>query len=398
MNQESDCVSSYLGLAPFLRRSLAGEDLMPLAQALWVEAAENQNSANAWMNLSIVLECVGQAQNAQHAQNVALSLSRVFVKEALRSPVSMRVLLLKLPGNLSVNTPLDCLFEEDDVEIVEYFLDPKKNDFALKDLPPHDVLMVGFSNAIQGEEWAKKIETVLKESKAPVVNSVSSVFNTRRDRVSLLMQNVEKALMPLQILCAREEVATFAFGEKTLPEGLNFPLLIRLQHSQGGKNLEKIESGAQLADYLNRVDSPSYFLSSFVDYQSADGFYRKMRVAVIAGKAYAVHLAVSSNWMIHYLNAHMEKEAKFRKEEREWMASFEDFAQKYENIWQTLHEKTGLDYCCMDCALLPDERLLIFEFDHVSVVHDMDDRLRFPYKSSAIARVKDALRDFLFSV
>ena len=40
-------VSPFLGLAPFLRRSIAGEDLMPLAQALLVEAAENQESATA---------------------------------------------------------------------------------------------------------------------------------------------------------------------------------------------------------------------------------------------------------------------------------------------------------------------------------------------------------------
>ncbi len=391
-------VSSYLGLSPFLRRSLAGEDLLPLAQALWVEAAENQNNANAWMNLSTVLECVGQAENAIHAQNVALGLSRVFVKESLRKPVSMRLLLLKIPGNLSLNTPLDCLFEDDDIEIVEYFLDPAKNDFALEDLPVHDVLMVGFSNALQREEWAKKIGEVLKKSSKPIVNSVPSILNTRRDRGSLLMQNVENVLMPLQMLCSREEAARFAFGQKNLPQGLGFPLLIRPEHSQGGKSLEKIEDHAHLTDYLNRVDCPHYFLSSFVDYQNEDGLYRKMRIALIDGKAYAIHQAVSSNWMVHYVNTPMEENAEWRKEEREWFSAFEAFSQRYENVWESLKEKTGLDYACMDCAVLPDERLLIFEFDHVSVVHDMDNPLRFSYKSSAIARVKDALRDFLFSI
>lgn len=80
------------------------------------------------------------------------------------------------------------------------------------------------------------------------------------------------------------------------------------------------------------------------------------------------------------------------------MENFSEFAKKHESVWAAFRQRIGLDYFCVDCAQMPNGDLLIFEFDHISVVHDMDDPLRFPYKSAAIARIKDALRDFFFEI
>lgn len=387
----------FLGLAPFLRRSLAGENLMPLAQALWVEAAENQNSANAWMNLAVALECVGQ--NAQAARQTALSLSKLFVRPAAKSPVSMRVLLLMVPGALSVNTPLDCLLEFDDIELLYYFLDPAQPACIQWDsLPKHDLVMVAFGDDPAREHWQKDLASVLEGSPRPVVNKIENILKTRRDMASQLMHDAPGATMSLQFLLPREDVAKMAFGEKALPENLAFPLIIRPIYSQGGKNLEKISDAAALADYLNRIDFKAYFLSNFVDYHAKDGLYRKMRLALIDGVPYPCHMAISKNWMIHYLSSHMENEPEWRLEERAWMENFSEFAKKHESVWAAFRQRIGLDYFCVDCAQMPNGDLLIFEFDHISVVHDMDDPLRFPYKSAAIARIKDALRDFFFEI
>ena len=387
----------FLGLAPFLRRSIAGEDLMPLAQALLVEAAENQNRAEAWMNLAVALECVGQ--NAEPARQTALSLSRLFVRPAAKTPVSMRVLLLMVPGALSVNTPLDCLLEFDDIELLYYFLDPAKPaEIEWNALPTHDLVMVAFGDDPAREEWEKDLAAVLENSPRPVVNKIENVLKTRRNVGSALMHDAPGAQMSLQILLTREDVAKIAFNENPLPENLAFPLIIRPIYSQGGKNLEKIADAAALVDYLHRIDFKAYFLSNFVDYHAEDGLYRKMRLALVDGVPYPCHMAISKNWMIHYLSSHMENEPEWRLEERAWMENFGEFAKRHESVWQAFVERIGLDYFCVDCAELPNGRLLIFEFDHISVVHDMDDPVRFPYKSAAIARIKDALRDFFFEI
>ena len=66
---------------------------------------------------------------------------------------------------------------------------------------------------------------------------------------------------------------------------------------------------AALAGYLLRRPEQEFYLAPFIDYRGADGLYRKYRVALIAGRPYASHMAVSTHWMIHYLNADMMGQA-----------------------------------------------------------------------------------------
>ncbi|MDR3432231.1 MAG: hypothetical protein P4L95_10090, partial [Rouxiella aceris] len=47
----------FVGLAPFLRMSIAGTDLQPVGQAMLAEIEHYPDDANLWMNLSIALLC-----------------------------------------------------------------------------------------------------------------------------------------------------------------------------------------------------------------------------------------------------------------------------------------------------------------------------------------------------
>ena len=77
------------------------------------------------------------------------------------------------------------------------------------------------------------------------------------------------------------------------------------------------------------------------------------------------------------------------------MEQFDAFAKRHQAALAAIHQRTGLDYLCLDCAEMPDGRLLIFELDHVMVVHAMDSESLFPYKQVYMQKVKDAFRDYL---
>ena len=73
------------------------------------------------------------------------------------------------------------------------------------------------------------------------------------------------------------------------------------------------------------------------------------------------------------------------------MATFDyGFAQRHaaalaaENAW------AGLDYFQIDCAELPDGRLLVFEADVAAIIHLMDPPDLFPYKPPQMRRVMQA--------
>jgi hypothetical protein len=92
--------------------------------------------------------------------------------------------------------------------------------------------------------------------------------------------------------------------------------------------------------------------------------------------------------MVHYLSAGMAGDAGKRAEEARFMASFDtDFAARHQAAFASLHRRTELDYFAIDCAELPDGRLLLFEADVAMIVHDLDSESLYPYKKPAMARL-----------
>ena len=114
--------NAFWGLAPFLRQSIAGEPLQPLAAAFLAAAEAHPDNANILLNLSLVLQCLNQREIGLAMQAEALSLQQVFELPARQQPAVCRVLLLMAPGDVAENTPLECLLEESDIDLVFYYL------------------------------------------------------------------------------------------------------------------------------------------------------------------------------------------------------------------------------------------------------------------------------------
>lgn len=387
----------FLGLAPFLRMSIAGTDLLPVGQEMLARAELDADDANLWMNLSTVMLCLGQRDLGLAIQAQALEMKRVFHLAASRQPAKLRLLMLMVPGDLAANTPLECLLENSDIDLSFYYVSPGAP-LALP-VPEHDVLIVSMSEADENRDLLVSLEHALAAWPKPVINAPRHIPTTGRSLASKLLQNAPGLLIPPTLRASRSELQAIATGSDRLAElfdDCTFPIILRPVGSHAGRDLEKIDGPEAVAAYLSRVGEAEFFLSRFIDYRSEDGLFRKMRVALIDGAAFACHMAVSSNWMIHYVNAGMYDEAWKRAEEAAFMANFDDFAQRHRAALDAISRRTKLDYLCIDCAETPDGQLLIFEIDHAMVVHAMDPEDQFPYKQSHMQKVKDALRDFLF--
>ena len=151
-----------------------------------------------------------------------------------------------------------------------------------------------------------------------------------------------------------------------------------------------------LAGYLAARPEQDFSIAPFIDYRSDDGLYRKYRIALIGGRAYACHMAVSAHWMIHYLNAEMRERAERRAEEARFFAEFdENFVVRHEKALSTINERFGLDYIPFDCGETPDGRLLVFEAGSNMIVHSMDPPDLFPYKPPQMKKVFGAFQAML---
>ena len=385
----------FLGLAPFLRHSIAGVDLMPAAQSMLAQAEASPDDANLWMNLSTVMLCLGHRDLGLSIQGQALEIQRTFNLPPLLLPAKCRLLMLMAPGDLAENTPLDCLLEHSDIDLIYYYVTPE-SPLSLP-IPEHDVVMV----AIGDSDGNRKILTALAEALAhwpkPVINAASHIPKTDRGVLSDLLQNISGLLIPSTLSLAHSQLEAVASGNLALTDygDIDFPIIVRPVGSQAGRDLERIANSDDLTSYLAKVKESNFFVARFIDYRSADGLFRKYRIAMVDGKAFACHMGVSSNWMIHYVNAGMYEDAQKREQEARWMASFASFAQVHHAALTTIHQRLNLDYFCIDCAETRDGQLLIFEADHVMVIHAMDQPELFPYKNPHMAAVHEAFRAML---
>ena len=385
----------FLGLAPFLRMSIAGTDFSASCQDALEEAARRPADANLWMNLATMLLCLGRRDIGLAVQAQALSMQRVYELPAAEQPAKLRLLVLVAPGDLAANTPIDCLIEGHGIDLIFYYcsgLTPLGTG-----VPEHDAVFVAISEADAHRDTLARLQVALSDWRRPVINAPELIPNVERGTAAAMLQGIPGLLMPLTVRVARADlhgVATRCSPLAKFLVGADFPVILRPVGSHGGHDLCKIDSAAALAGYLAEVDAEAFYLSPFIDYSGDDGLFRKFRIALIGGEAFACHMAVSSDWMIHYVNAGMYEDAEKRADERNFMASFATFAKRHRVALAAIHERAQLDYLCIDCAETRDGHLLVFEIDHAMVVHAMDSEDLFPHKQHYIKKVRQAFQEY----
>jgi glutathione synthase/RimK-type ligase-like ATP-grasp enzyme len=220
-----------------------------------------------------------------------------------------------------------------------------------------------------------------------------------RDSVCALLKSASGVDIPQTTRVSRQALEQIGRNELSVTTVLsdgNFPLIIRPVDSHAGNDLAKLDNPAAIAQYLSTLSEEIFYISRFVDYSDEDGQFRKYRIVLIEGRPFVCHMGISSDWMIHYLNAGMIESAEKRAEEERFMADFDkDFAIRHKEAFQAINERMGLDYLGIDCAEMADGSLLIFEVDGSMVIHAIDPVDIFPYKQPQMKKVFDAFREML---
>lgn len=386
----------FVGLAPFLRMSIAGEDFLPQTKKMLAAAENAQDDANLWMNLATALLCLNEHRLGLAAQHQAVSMQRTYLLPAARQPAAVRMLVLCMEGDLSANAPIDCLLEDMDVDLIFHYVDPA--DPMVEELPEHDVVFTAISASDESNPLFEILDRKLKDWPKPVLNLPRFIPRTERQAASVLLQSIPDLLICPAHRVDRRMLESLAIGVEdvsVLQEGLEFPVILRPVGSHGGRGLELISIPEAIPAYLAAHPEAEFFLSRFVDYRNPDGLFRKYRVVLVKGEAYASHMAVSSNWMVHYVNAEMYENQARRDEEAKFFNSFDDFSVRHQAALAGIADRTGLDYVGIDCSETQDGRLLVFEIDHAMVVHAMDSEALFPHKQVHMRKVREAFRNML---
>lgn len=292
-------------------------------------------------------------------------------------------LVLCVGGPWPRNIPLDFVVEPKRWTLHRWYLPDTALERREIELPDYDLVIDAIGESVDALPALAAAHGFIAAQDKPSLNDPLRVHGTARDALAVTLAGIAG--------CAVAPVRRVAQAELTQVAG-DFPLLVRPADSHGGKGLERIDDVAGLAAYAARVPAAAYDSGAFVDYRSPDGFYRKYRVMFVDGVPYPYHLALNDTWMIHYYRAPMGEHEWMRDEERRFLETPEEALAGWNSAVRAIGAAVGLDYFGIDCTVLADGTLFVFEADAAMLVHGFDPA---PEKRAAYERIRTALAALL---
>ena len=174
-----------------------------------------------------------------------------------------------------------------------------------------------------------------------------------------------------------------------------FPILIRPIGSHGGQQFERCETLQQLERQLRPLKDGCY-LTTYHDYISADGYYRKYRMIYVDRKPLPYHLAISENWMVHYGTSNMEQHPWRIDEEYRFLQHPDKIlGTRAMSAIAAIGKRLDFDYGGIDFTLLADGRILVFEANPTMLVHREHSNSRLAHKNHFVQHIVDAFQQLL---
>lgn len=386
-----------IGFATLTHRAFDGADLGPLRDRLLAKIAAGTADAGEGLDLSLITQLLGDKQGGLAIQDEVLAFHQLYRSPCAVDKPALRVLALAAVIDMGGNTPIEFLLEGSDIELLTLYV---VNGVGLpQELPDHDIAIVVASDSDQCREALEAIERAAPRWPRPLLNRPGCITSLDRDKLHRLLAGIERLDIPTTFSVTRSQLEELADGRlecSDIGTELKFPIIARPRGSHAGIGLARPEDRAALKRYLSQRQEQEFFIARFVDYSSADGLFRKYRIAVVDGRPFACHMAIADRWDIWYLNANMAFSQSKRDEEAAFMRDFDTaFAARHRNALAGMIERIGLDYFTIDCAENKQGELLIFEADNTAVVHNMDSPEIFPYKPPQMRKIFDAFRAML---
>jgi tetratricopeptide (TPR) repeat protein len=340
---------------------------------------------DAHINLSAILLEDGRKAEAKKHIDRAYSQKNLFEKPAPGANADKTVLILFDAGQGNLN--LTHLFDEKASNIIDWMIEYAPDRQAAQ-LPHYDLVFNAMGDSDLTGDTAGPVAKFLQVCTKPFLNHPDKVARTARNKLPDLLAGIEHLLVP--------QVWRFADQAAWLPSmETRLPLLTRPVHTQGGIGLELSTTPEQLTQCRAAQDTPLY-VACYVDYRSADTFFRKYRVIFIDREPYPYHMAISPHWMVHYDTSDMDGFPWKLDEEKRFLEDPEAvLGAAGMQALRAIGTRMDLDYAGIDFSIMPDRRLLVFEANPTMLVHPEISDGVLAHKNVYIQRIYQAFETLL---
>jgi glutamate/tyrosine decarboxylase-like PLP-dependent enzyme len=346
--------------------------------------------SEAHQGLAYVLAEMGDADGAARHRRLGFQ-DRPVVTLPYRGegpPVSLLLLVSSVGGNIPTRHLLDDRVFQTHVVVPEFY-DPQVP------LPPHQVVFNAIGDADLAAAALGAAQSVVALTMAPVINLPSAVLATgRADHARL--GRLPGVVMPLTVTLPRDILTSPDGPAAVARHGFRFPLLVRTPGFHTGRHFLRVESAGALAGAVEQLPGREITVIEFLDARGADGKVRKYRAMMIDGQIYPLHVAISSQWKIHYFTAEMAERADHRAEDAEFLENMPGvLGARATGALAQIQATLGLDYAGVDFGLSASGDLLLFEANATMVVNPPEADERWAYRRPAVERIFAAVRKML---
>jgi tetratricopeptide (TPR) repeat protein len=321
----------------------------------------------------------GAEADAQNWFAEAFALTRVYSPTPRAGTRSALVLCVSGPWHR--NIPLDFVVDPARWALHRWYLPDAAAKRGAVELPDYELVIDAIGESVEAQPALDAAQRFIAAQAQPSINDPQRVRGLARDVLAATLRNVAGCAAAPARRVSRDELLRIATG---------FPLLVRPTDTHGGRGLERLDDAAEITGYAARFPAQTYDVGAFVDYRSADGYFRKYRVMFVAGEPYPYHLAIDREWMIHYRSAPMDEHAWMRDEERRFLRAPETALAGWHTTLRAIGAAADLDYFGIDCTVLGDGTLLVFEADTAMLVHGFTSDVE---KSGAVDRIRNAVAE-----
>jgi len=352
-------------------------ELFAARSALEAALAIEPLSKEAHRSLAQVLAAGGETGKAERHWRLSFSGQGVAEQRYRGTEPATRVLLLVSVkgGNIPARHIFDGRAYKVTVLYVEYY-DP------VLPLPPHDLVFNAIGDADLCHDALIAAERIVARSGAPVIDHPSAVLKTKRVANAARVGELPDVRAPRTAMRRKSEL-----------DGLTFPLLLRAPGFHTGQHFVKLDRAEDVAAALAELPGDEVLAIEYLDARGSDGKSRKYRVMFIGGALYPLHLAISSDWKVHYFTADMALDPDHRREEQRFLDDMEQaLGAKAMAALARIAAHLGLDYGGIDFAIAKDGALTFFEANATMVIVPPPADPKWDYRRAAIARALDAAR------
>jgi Flp pilus assembly protein TadD len=360
-------------------------EIEPAIASFQDAVALNPRDAESINWIGALRQTTGDNEAAQSAYAEAARIQPLIRRPAAKQPAEFRVLALYAP--FGGNTPTEYLFQDAffDTDTLALFA---SRDYDTAILRQNIQLVINLvSDADQTEALLPLAAELADRLKLPTLNHPRRVQQTTRDAVAQLLQGIPGCRVPQAVRLKAGADRSEAALKAMLP--FNSAVLARPVGTHGGDDFEMVDDVAALSAFLSQRPDHDHYLIEYIDYISADSYFRKYRFIFIDDQILPYHLCIGRDWKLHHINTDMAHQPWMQQEEAAFLGdSTAVFGPAQHQALQEIRRRVGLDYFGIDCGLDASGNVVVFEVNASMLVHARNEG--FLYKTPAVERIKRA--------